>query len=514
MQLEHLVQDLTIVQLHGELQREVRGVAYHSGQVAEGSLFVAIKGTQSNGHDFIGQAIERGAHSLVVEKPLDPVPGVTTIEVPNTRTALARISNRFCGFPSHGLTVIGITGTNGKTTTAYLLESILEACELQVGVIGTVNIRYPGHVRSAPVTTPESLDLQQNLREMLDAGVTHVVMEVSSHGLDMHRVDGTRFAVGLFTNLSQDHLDYHGSMEKYFGAKSRLFSQILQQNGDAQALAVINIDDVWGRQLCSQIDGPLLRFGMAADAQIRADKVQCDSSGIQAQLHTPVGLVEVHSSLLGRLNLYNLLAATSVAVGLGLSLEAISRGEQSLARVPGRLEVVPNDMGFQVLVDYAHTPDALEKALDSLRELQFRKIICVFGCGGDRDRGKRPLMGEAAAQRADLVVITSDNPRSEVPETIMADIEAGVRGQGLPLLSSLAECRNNCHRGYTLVVDRSEAIRQAIDCAGDGDVVYIGGKGHENYQILGDKRIDFDDRIVATEALEERRKRQKENTRH
>jgi UDP-N-acetylmuramoyl-L-alanyl-D-glutamate--2,6-diaminopimelate ligase len=509
MLLEQLIQDIAILQLHGEVRREVRGVAYHSGQVSEGSLFVAIEGTQSDGHEYVHQAIDQGAHTVVVDKPIEPIPGTTIIRVANTRAALAQISSRFYGFPSHSLAIIGITGTNGKTTTAYLLESILEACGLRVGVIGTVDVRYLGHVLPAPVTTPESLDLQRILRQMLDAGVTHVVMEVSSHGLDMHRVDETRFTVGLFTNLSQDHLDYHGTMEKYFAAKSRLFSHILKIQGDTPPLAVINADDVWGQQLCARVNGPLLRYSVAADAEVRADKVQCDSAGIRALLHTPRGDLQVHSSLIGRVNLYNLLAATSVAVGLGLPLEAIRTGEQSLARVPGRLESVPNDMGFQVLVDYAHTPDALEKALDSLKELQFRKIICVFGCGGDRDRGKRPLMGEAAAQHADLLVITSDNPRSEVPEAIMADIEEGVRGQGLPLLASFREFCSNCQRGYALVADRGEAIHLAIDCAQDGDVVYIGGKGHETYQILADVRIDFDDRLVAAKAVAARKEREK-----
>jgi UDP-N-acetylmuramoyl-L-alanyl-D-glutamate--2,6-diaminopimelate ligase len=473
MLLEHLIQDLAILQLHGELQAEVGGITYHSGQVSEASLFVAVQGMQSDGHDFVRQAIDRGAHTVVVEKPLEPIPGITIIRVASTRAALAQLATRFYDFPSHKLTVIGITGTNGKTTTAYLLESILAACDQRVGVIGTVNIRYPDHV-----------------------------------GLDMHRVDGTRFAVGLFTNLSQDHLDYHGTMENYFAAKSRLFSQILQTQGDKPALAVINGDDVWGQRLCSQVNGPLLRYGLEPNSEIHADKILCDSSGIKALVHTPRGDLKVHSSMIGRLNLYNLLAATSVAVGLDLPLEAIRSGEKSLAQVPGRLESIPNDMGFQVLVDYAHTPDALEKALESLKELQFRKIICVFGCGGDRDRGKRPLMGEVAAQRADLLVITSDNPRSEVPEAIMADIEAGIRNQGFPLLSTLAECTANCRRGYTLVVDRGQAIRMAIDAARAGDVVYIGGKGHEDYQILGNTRIDFDDRVVAAQALEQKRKRE------
>lgn len=515
MLLENLIQDLSILQMHGDLGAEVRHITHHSGQIYQESLFVAIKGTQSDGHDYIGQAIDRGARTILVEKDVDPIPGVTIIRVANARTALAKISNRFYGFPSQKLTVIGITGTNGKTTTTYLLESILAACGLQVGVIGTVDIRYPGYVQPASVTTPESVDLQRTLRAMVDAGVTHVVLEATSHALDMHRVDGTRFTVALFTNLSQDHLDYHGSMEEYFAAKSRLFSHILQREGEPPALAVINADDHWCEKLFSLIDGPLLRFGFSVEAEIRADQVQCDLSGIQALIHTPRGEVEVHSRLLGRLNLYNLLAATGVAVGLGLPLERIASGQKTLARVPGRLENIPNDLGLHVLVDYAHTPDALEKALDSLRELHSRRIICVFGCGGDRDRGKRPLMGEVAAKRADLVVITSDNPRSEVPEAIMADIEAGVRAQGLPLLTSLPEDGANdkpsWKTGYTLVVDRGQAIRMAIDHACQGDVVYIGGKGHEDYQILGNTRIDFDDRLVAAKALEARKKRERVN---
>jgi UDP-N-acetylmuramoyl-L-alanyl-D-glutamate--2,6-diaminopimelate ligase len=506
--LQDLIQDLSVLQLHGDLEGEVRAITYHSGKATEGSLFVAIKGTRSDGHDFLRQAIDRGCKIVVVEKPLDPMPGVTVIQVANARAALAQISNRFFGFPSHSLTVIGITGTNGKTTTTYLLESILTACGLKVGVIGTVDVRYPGYVQPASVTTPESVDLQRTLRQMQDAGVTHVVLEATSHALDMHRVDGTRFAVGLFTNLSQDHLDYHRTMGEYFAAKSRLFSHILQEAGEPPALAIINTDDLWCEKLFALIDGPLLRFGLSGDAEIRAEQVRCDFSGIRALIQTPKGELEVHSPLLGRLNLYNLLAATAVAVGLDLPLADIASGQRTLARVPGRLEKIPNDLGVHVLVDYAHTPDALEKALDSLRELHSGRIICVFGCGGDRDRGKRPLMGEAAAQRADLVVITSDNPRSEVPEAIMADIEAGVRAQGLPFFHTLAQCAENCTGGYTSVVDRGEALRMAIDYAGVGDVVYIAGKGHENYQILGNKRIDFDDRTVAAQVLKERSQRE------
>jgi UDP-N-acetylmuramoyl-L-alanyl-D-glutamate--2,6-diaminopimelate ligase len=508
MNLEQLIQDVPMLAGHGDLQRPVCGLAYHTAQVVEDGLFVAIRGTRSDGHEFVQQAVARGARTILVEKPLAPIPGVTTIRVSNTRVALARLSNRFYGCPSHELTLIGVTGTNGKTTTACLLEAILTACGHHVGFIGTLDMHYPGRVYPAAVTTPESLDLQRILREMLSTGVTHVVMEVSSHGLDMHRVEGSRFAAGVFTNLSRDHLDYHGTMESYFAAKARLFSQILRDQGGPRALAVINGDDPWGQRLCSQLNGPLLRYGLANNLEVRAEAVQYELSGTSARFQTPAGELEVHSRLIGRPNLYNLLAATATAVGLGLPLETVGAGEQSLVRVPGRLESVPNNAGFQVVVDYAHTPDALEKALDALLELHFRRLICVFGCGGDRDRGKRPLMGEAAARRADLLVITSDNPRSEDPEAIIAEIEAGVRLLGLPRLSPPCKPGCNSGRSYVVVVDRAEAIHLAIACAGPGDVVYIAGKGHETYQIIGDRRIDFDDRQVAGRALASRKERQ------
>ena len=509
MELDELIRDLAIVETQGDLRLPVPGLAYHTGQVAAGGVFVAIPGTRTDGHEFVFQAVTRGARVLVVEKPCVAPAGVTVVRVPSARVALAALANRFFAFPSHRLTIVGVTGTNGKTTTAYLLESILAAAGHRVGVIGTVNIRYPGAVTPAPVTTPESLDLQRSLSEMLQAGVTHVVMEVSSHGLDMHRVEGTRFAAGLFTNLSQDHLDYHGTMEQYFATKARLFTQILRGDGGERpghGVALINGDDGWGKKLCSLVPGPLLRYGLRPGLEIRAIQATCDLSGITARVETPAGGLEFHSPLLGRLNLYNVLAATAAAVGLGLPLDAIRGGIEALTQVPGRLEVVPNDLELRVLVDYAHTPDALEKALDALRDLGGRRLICVFGCGGDRDRGKRPIMGAAAAHRADVVVITSDNPRSEVPEAIVADIETGVRPLGLKRIEPLQDVPPPEERCYTLAVDRREAIRLAVAWAQPGDVVYIGGKGHETYQIVGPRRLDFDDRLVAAAALEEKKR--------
>jgi UDP-N-acetylmuramoyl-L-alanyl-D-glutamate--2,6-diaminopimelate ligase len=506
MELEELIRDLSIVETQGDLRLPVPGLAYHTGQVVEGGLFVAIPGTRTDGHEFIPQAVARGARVVVVEKPCDAPPGATVVRVPDARVALAALANRFYAFPSHRLTIVGVTGTNGKTTTTYLLESILAAAGHRVGVIGTVNIRYPGAVFPAPVTTPESLDLQRFLSDMLQAGVTHVVMEASSHGLDMHRVEGTRFAAGLFTNLSQDHLDYHGTMEQYFAAKARLFTQILRGDGKARPVALINGDDGWGKNLCSLVRGPVLRFGLAPGLEITATHATCDLSGIAVRVRTPAGGLELRSPLLGRLNLYNLLAATAAAVGLGLPLDAIRAGIEGLTQVPGRLEAVPNDLGIRVLVDYAHTPDALEKALDALRDLGGRRLICVFGCGGDRDRSKRPLMGAGAAKRADVVVITSDNPRSEVPEAIVAEIETGVRPLGLKRIEPRGDLAPPGERCYTLMVDRREAIRLAVAWAEPGDVVYIGGKGHETYQIIGPRRLDFDDRLVAAAALEERKR--------
>jgi UDP-N-acetylmuramoyl-L-alanyl-D-glutamate--2,6-diaminopimelate ligase len=509
MELQDLIQDCSIMASQGALRRPVAGLAYHTDQVVDDGIFVAIAGSQTDGHEFIPQALARGARTLVVEEPYAPPEGVTLLRVPSARVALAALANRFYGFPSHRLTVVGVTGTNGKTTTTYFLESILAAAGRRVGVIGTVNIHYGGSVFPAAVTTPESLDLQRNLSAMLQAGVTHVVMEVSSHGLDMHRVDRTRFGAGLFTNLSQDHLDYHGTMERYFAAKARLFTEILRVVGKDRPVALVNGDDPWGKKLCSLITGPLLRYGLASGLEIRADEASCSLSGITAQVETPAGKMQLHSPLLGRLNLYNLLAATSVAVGLGMSLDAIRAGIQNLTQVPGRLETVPNELGFRVLVDYAHTPDALEKALDALRDLECRRLLCVFGCGGDRDRGKRPMMGAAAAERADLVVITSDNPRSEPPQAIMAEIEAGVLRMGLKRIEARGQATPPDERCYTMVVDRREAIRLAVNWARSGDVVYIGGKGHEAYQIIGNRRFDFDDRLVVTAVLEERQREEK-----
>ena len=506
MELLELIRDLTIVETQGDLRLPVPGLAYHTRQVAEGEVFVAIPGTRTDGHEFVPQAVARGARILVVEKACDAPAGVTVLRVPSARVALAALANRFFAFPSHRLTIVGVTGTNGKTTTTYLLESILAAAGNRVGVIGTVNIRFPGAVVPAPVTTPESLDLQRFLSEMLEVGVTHVVMEVSSHGLDMHRVEGTRFAAGLFTNLSQDHLDYHGTMEQYFAAKARLFTQILTGDGKARPVALINGDDGWGKKLCSLLPGPLLRYGLTPGLEIRVTRATCDLSGITARVETPTGGLELHSPLLGRLNLYNILAATAAAVGLGLPVEAIRAGIESVTQIPGRLEAVPNDLGLRVVVDYAHTPDALEKALDALRDLGGRRLICVFGCGGDRDRSKRPLMGAAAAQRADVVVITSDNPRGEVPEAIVAEIETGVRPLGLKRIEPCGDVAPPEERCYTLVVGRREAIRLAVAWAQPGDVVYIGGKGHETYQIIGPRRLDFDDRLVAAAALKEKRR--------
>ncbi|AEB08488.1 UDP-N-acetylmuramoyl-L-alanyl-D-glutamate--2,6-diaminopimelate ligase [Desulfobacca acetoxidans] len=502
--LAQLLSGLKYLRIWGDEQVPVQGLAYHSGRVASGEVFVALKGCQTDGHLYIDKAIERGAAVVVLEDAVEPTPGVVCVQVPDTRLALAHMAAAFYDHPSCNLTVVGITGTNGKTTTSYLLEAIWQASGAQVGVIGTVNCRFGSQVRSSPVTTPESLDLQDLLAEMRAAAVDCAIMEVSSHALDLKRVQAVRFAAGLFTNLSQDHLDYHGDMESYFAVKSRLFCELLTDCGDGPQLAVINRDDPWGQKLLPQTSPPVLTYGFAAGADIRPEDITLTHQGIQARLHTPYGRLDIVSPLMGRYNLYNILAASGAALGLGISPEHVVTGLANITGVDGRLEPVAAPGQPLVLVDYAHTPDALEKVLAALKALDFDRIITVFGCGGDRDRRKRPLMGQVVARGSDVVIITSDNPRTEEPLAIIEDILAGLREMNCPRLD-VSEAREG-HRGYLVIADRRQAIRQAIAIGNPGEVILLAGKGHETYQILGTRRIHFDDREEAAAALSARAK--------
>jgi UDP-N-acetylmuramoyl-L-alanyl-D-glutamate--2,6-diaminopimelate ligase len=461
---------------------EVRGIAHDSRTVAAGDLFCCIPGHVVDGHDFAPAAARAGAAALLVERQLDL--DVPQAVVGHVRTVIGPLAGAFYGDPSRDLTVAGVTGTNGKTTVTYLLESIATVGGRRPGVIGTVSRRFAGVEEPAPRNTPEAPDVQALLRRMADAGVEVVAMEATSDGLEQGRLRGTRFATAGFTNLTQDHLNTHGTMEAYFAAKALLFDLTYTDR------AVINIDDPYGRQLAARIRGELdvVTYGEGAD--ISASDVVLDPDGSRAVLHTPWGDASISTSLVGRYNVSNCMCALGLAVQSGFSLPDAVAGIEALRIVPGRLENVDAGQPFLALVDYAHTPDALEHALRACRELAGRssgRVLVVFGCGGDRDRAKRPLMGEAATSIADVTFITSDNPRTEDPQTIIGEIVVGAeRGGGT----------------FRTIVDRRDGIAQALADARDGDIVLVAGKGHEQGQTFGDRTIPFDDREVVREVLE------------
>ena len=477
---------------------EIGSIHYRAQQVQPQGLFVAVCGLTADGHDFIAQALDRGAAAIVVQRPTTaPVP---VIQVKNTRLALAALSARFYGNPSESMTMIGITGTNGKTTTAYLVEGILAAAGFRPGVIGTIATRFAGKSHPNPMTTPESLDLQRILAEMRTAGVTHVVMEVSSHAIDLHRIHGCRIHLAVLTNLTQDHLDYHGTMAQYRACKKRLFTDHLAPRTN-QTAAVVNVDDPLGAELARELTRPLVRVGIHAPADLCPEQVDYRSTATRAAIRSPAGPMDIVSSLIGRHNMENILCAAGVGFALGLSLAVIQDGIASVTRVPGRLEPVENNTGRFVTVDFAHTPDALAHALKVLKELAEGRLICVFGCGGDRDRTKRPLMGEIAGHQADLAIVTSDNPRSEPPMAIIADICQGMETTRSRRLSPQDLDTGTNWPGHVVEPDRRTAITLAVAASQPGDTLLIAGKGHETYQIVGDARLDFDDRVEARRAL-------------
>jgi UDP-N-acetylmuramoyl-L-alanyl-D-glutamate--2,6-diaminopimelate ligase len=470
---------------------EVVDATHDSRQVAPGWVFCAVPGTTQDGHDHAGRAVGQGAAALLVERWLDL--DVPQLKVPSVRAAMGPLAAAIHDRPSRQLTVIGITGTNGKTTAAYLVEAAAAACGVGTGVIGTVETRIHGETQPGVRTTPEGTDLQRLLRRMHGRGVDTVAMEVSSHGLDMHRVDGTRFAVGVFSNLSQDHLDWHGTMEDYYAAKARLFTPALTERG------VVCVDDAWGRRLLDDTEVPVVsvateRPGADADHVVVSRAV--DLAGGRAVVRGPAGEREVRTRLVGDFNLTNAVLAEVAAIEAGLDPEASRRGIAACPGVPGRLEPVDSEHGPTVLVDYAHTSDAIEHLIRSVRDLldDAQRLHIVIGCGGDRDRGKRPLMG-AAAMAADVAVLTSDNPRSESPQAILDAMVAGARqaaGQG-----ASAELH--------VEIDRRRAIEHAIGAAAPDDVVLVAGKGHETGQEVAGEILPFDDRVVAAEVLASRR---------
>jgi UDP-N-acetylmuramoyl-L-alanyl-D-glutamate--2,6-diaminopimelate ligase len=466
---------------------EVAGLTYDSRRVQTGTLFFCVAGYERDGHDFAAAAVAAGAAALVVERPLGL--GVPEILVESSRAAMGALAARFYGDPTDELRVVGITGTNGKTTTAHLVRALLEAGGERCGLLGTVESVIAGTRRAAVRTTPEAIDLQADFRAMLDGGERCCAMEVSSHALALRRTDAARFAAAVFTNISRDHLDFHETMEDYFQAKRLLF--IPAAASTRPGVAVVNVDDPYGRRLAAELD-EVVTFAIDADADYRAHDLRVALTGSRLQVRTPAGVRTLSLPLPGRFNVSNALAALAVTHALGVELDTLAAALERGVRVPGRVEPVDEGQGFAVLVDYAHTPDSLQNVLSTAHEVAPGRVICVFGAGGDRDRGKRPLMGEIGARLADVLLVTSDNPRSEDPEAIIAEILAGAsavaRPPGAPPVAA--------------EVDRRAAIERAVALAEQGDVLVIAGKGHEQGQELaGGVKVPFDDVTVAREAL-------------
>ena len=468
----------------GDFSAQITGVAYDSRLVQAGDVFVAVVGFHADGHDFAKDAVDGGAAALVVERKIEGVSSeVPQFVASSCREALSRIGDAFYGHPSGELALIGVTGTNGKTTTAFLIDAILRASGRRTGLMGTIHYRVGDEVFEEPRTTSEGPDLQRYLRRMADAGASHAVMEVSSHGLALDRLFGCDFQAAVFTNLTQDHLDFHGDMESYFQAKLKLFKEFSPAN------SIVNVDDAYGRRIAEEARGRVWTYAAGSGADLGVEDISSSSSGMRFQMLTPAGRVRVETALIGRHNLSNILAASAACLSQGLTPEEVAAGVASLENIPGRFEKVDMGQPFLVVVDYAHTEDALARVLEFARPVTEGRILTLMGCGGDRDRNKRPLMAAAALRGSDYVVMTSDNPRTEDPASILREVESG---------AALAPASGGRWRS---ILDRREAIRAIIAEAREGDAVVIAGKGHETYQILGIERTPFDDREEARTAL-------------
>lgn len=476
MRLRELVADLPVEEVVGNLDVEIRGISCHSNEIQKGFLFTCIKGFKYDGHSFLSEAKHKGAIAALIENKVPKKWGLTLVRVKDSRKATAAAAAKFYDYPSSKLTLIGITGTNGKTTTTYLIESILKSRGEKVGRLSTIGYSTgDGEIKSTH-TTPDAISLQAYMARMVEGGISSLVMEVSSHSLSLSRVVGCDFDVAVFTNLGQDHLDFHLTSSSYFEAKSQLFVNLT-----ADKCAVVNIDDPAGRKLIARIPARVITYGLSEKADIFASEITLEERGLS---FTTLGK-RIEMKLSGRHNVYNALAAIGTGVALGLDVKDIKSGIAALSQIKGRFEAIEEGQPFKVIIDYAHTPDALQSVLLSARGLNPTRIITLFGCGGDRDTGKRPLMGKVARELSDYVIITSDNPRSEDPLEIIRQIESGF----------------NQHNNYRVVVDRKEAISQSIQEARPGDLVLIAGKGHEDYQIIGDQTIPFDDGKVTRGVL-------------
>ncbi len=503
MTLQELLDPCDVVKTSGDLQAEVVSITEDSRAVGPGSVFVAIQGTQQDGHQFVNQAFAQGATAVVVEEggfqcdPTEFLPtGSALIQVKNSRKALGLMASQLCGNPSQHLKMVGVTGTNGKTTVTHLAASLLETQGHQVGLLGTVGYVYGKERREASHTTPAPVQLQDMLREMVRTGTGVGVLEVSSHALALNRVAGCEFDIVVFTNLTQDHLDFHHTMEQYFQAKLHLFTDYVGAgHKSAPKRALVNADDPWAPLILQECPIPVWTFGLHGKADIQAEAVQLGMEGTQFVVNSPLGRMSITSQLVGEHNVSNMLAAIGIGLEMGMTPTSIEHALRSVPNVPGRFERIQEGQDFTVVVDYAHTDDALQRLLEAAQTIKQGRVITVFGCGGDRDTGKRSKMGQVAVRKSDLVIVTSDNPRTEDPQAILADIEKGIAD--VPL-------GERCP--YQTISDRAMAIQVAIEEASTGDLVLIAGKGHEDYQILGTEKIHFDDREEARKAIRQRRR--------
>jgi UDP-N-acetylmuramyl-tripeptide synthetase len=484
---------------------EITSIHLKAQDVKPNGLFIAIKGGKADGNDYIDIAVEKGAAAIITQMQIKK--NAIIVQVENTRKALSEISARFYDNPSEKLVIIGITGTNGKTTTAYLIESILLQAGINVGVIGTINYRYAGKTFYHAMTTPESIDLQRILDEMLKNNISHVVMEVSSHAIDLNRINCCMLDIAVFTNLTQDHLDYHKNMDTYWQCKKKMFTEHLAESPKRNKAAVINCENQKGKELFKDLDGRKISVGTDMSHTAHVSELSYDLSGIKGSFSIPNGKFDFMSSLVGQHNAQNIACATGVGIALNIHPSIIKTGIEKVTFVPGRLEMINNAFSRYIYVDYAHTPDALEHVLSALKLMSKKKLICVFGCGGDRDKAKRPIMGSIAGKLCDLVIITSDNPRTENPLSIIDNVAQGVT-QVLPNHLSPSDINNyrqglyEKKKGYVIEPDRKKAILLAVTVSTPEDTIIIAGKGHETYQIIGNKKIPFDDGKEARKALQ------------
>lgn len=479
MILRDIVGNYTLKKIIGKIDMEISGINHDSRLVVKGNMFVAQRGFTVDGHKYIDQSIKNGAIAIIVEEEMESIDGVTIICVNDSTDALGYFSRNYYNDPSNSLKVIGITGTNGKTSTSYYLKSILDSADKKTAIIGTIGVIIENIQLKLENTTPDSLTIQKYLNMMVDKGIKYCIMEVSSHALDLKRVDYIDFYTSIFTNLSLDHLDYHKTMENYFNSKQKLFYKTIGTH-------IINIDDEYGKRLFKSNNDRIITYGIKENANVYATNIKYFINGTKFILHTPLEHIEIHLNTIGEFNLYNVLAATACANSLAIDIETIKLGLEALVGIKGRFEIVETNTDFTVIIDFAHTPDGLEKVLKTIRSLSKERIIVVFGAGGNRDQLKRPEMGEIVGRNSDIAIITSDNPRYENPTKIINDIETGIK---------------RTKKEYITIVNRKKAIEYAIKIAKTNDIILLAGKGHETYTIVGDKTYYFDERQLIMDII-------------